>query len=208
LKQPDLILFAKQPIPGQVKTRLQPPCTPEQAADIAAYLIRATTELAVSFWPSDVYLYGWPNHEHELFRELAAKYRVHLATQETGDLGDKMYSALSEGIQRKGAAAVMGCDVPHCRGAIIEQAHERLAKGGDVIGPSEDGGYYLLGLQQAPRELFRDMEWQSSMVTLKTMARAVALGLEFEFLPTLRDIDTWKDLRAAAEGFEPLRQFI
>lgn len=208
MKQPDLILFAKQPLPGKVKTRLQPPCTPEQAADIAALMTRATVEVATSFWPGDVYLYGAPDAGHPLFQELAGQFHIGLADQGPGDLGEKMYRALVDGVERKGAAAVMGCDVPHCRWDTLEQAHDLLARGSDVVGPTADGGYYLIGVQHADAALFRDINWGANDVLLRTAANAASLGISLELLPVMRDVDTWEDLLAVAEAFEPLRQFI
>jgi hypothetical protein len=123
MNQPDFILFAKQPLPGQVKTRLQPHYSPEQAAEIAAFMIRATVELAVSSWPGDVYLYAAPDPDYPLFHALAEEFHIRLATQAEGDLGNKMLSALREGIERQGCAAIMGCDVPHCPWEVIDQAN-------------------------------------------------------------------------------------
>ena len=70
------MIFAKQPIAGQVKTRLQPEFTPAQAAQIAEFLIRETVELAVSSWPDPIYLCGAPDADHPLFRELADRFGV------------------------------------------------------------------------------------------------------------------------------------
>jgi rSAM/selenodomain-associated transferase 1 len=208
MKSPDLILFAKQPIPGEVKTRLQPDYSPEQAAQIAEFLIRDTAKLAATNWPSDVYLYGAPGVDHPLFRRLAEKFHLHLVTQADGDLGLRMLTALREGIERSGAAGVLGSDVPHCRGAILELAHEKLARGENVIGPTEDGGYYFIGLQQAPDALFDHIEWGGSRVVETTLLRAQQLGIAFEVLPKLSDIDTRDDLWITAHQYEPLRKFL
>lgn len=208
MKSPDLILLAKQPIPGEVKTRLQPDYNPKQAAQIAEFLIRDTAKLAATNWPSDVYLYGAPGTDHPLFRRLAEKFRLRLATQADGDLGLRMLTALRQGIERSGAAGVLGCDVPHCQGAILELAHEKLARGDNVIGPTEDGGYYFIGLQQAPGALFEHIEWGESRVVETTLLRGQQLGITFEVLPKLTDIDTGDDLWIIAHQYEPLRKFL
>jgi len=208
MKHPDLLLFAKAPLAGAVKTRLQPQCTPEQAAQIAEFMIRETAAHAVSFWPGDVYLYCAPARTHPLFEELAASLHLRLADQGEGDLGARMARALAAGIARRGAAAVMGCDVPHCSWSVLEQAFETLARGGEVIGPSVDGGYYLLGLQHVEPELFRDFPWGGPRVALLTRARADGAGHNLEELATLRDIDDWEDLVAVAREYAPLRQFV
>ncbi|MFQ5546501.1 MAG: TIGR04282 family arsenosugar biosynthesis glycosyltransferase [Acidiferrobacterales bacterium] len=208
MKSPDLIIFAKQPIPGQVKTRLQADYSVEQMLAIAKFLIRSTVELAVNNWPSEVYLYGAPDANHPLFHELAKEFRIHLAAQIEGDLGQRMLCALREGIARKGAAGILGCDVPHCRGTIIEQAHEQLAEGHNVIGLTEDGGYYFIGMQRAQDPLFEAVEWGGNNVAETTLDRAQRLGMEFELLPKLRDIDTGEDLWIIGQEYEPLRRHL
>ncbi len=208
MKSPDLIIFAKQPTPGKVKTRLQTDYSPEQAAQIAGFLISETAKLAANNWPSDVYLYGAPGADHPLFRRLAETFHLHLAVQAHGDLGLKMLTALRQGIARSGTAGVLGCDVPQCRGDILELAHEKLARGENVIGPTEDGGYYFIGLQQPLRALFEDIEWGGSRVMETTLQRAQELGVNFETLPKLTDIDTVDDLWVTAHQYEPLRKFL
>jgi len=208
MSQPELILFARQPIAGQVKTRLQPEYSPERAAEIAAFMIRATVELAVSAWPGDVALHAWPDVDHPQFQELAREFHIRLTPQPGGDLGAKMLSALREGVERNGCAAVMGCDVPHCGWDVLDRANDWLARGKNVLGPTEDGGYYFIGLQEARPELFENMPWGSNQVLLMTLARAEELGMEFDLLTKLRDIDTARDLWLIAQKYEPLMQFL
>ncbi|GAB4510297.1 MAG: TIGR04282 family arsenosugar biosynthesis glycosyltransferase [Sulfuricaulis sp.] len=208
MSQPQLILFARQPMAGQVKTRLQPDYSPEQVAEIAAFMIRATVEMAVSAWPGDVMLYAWPGPDHPLFYQLADEFHIPLAPQVDGDLGAKMLDALRQGVAKQGSAAIMGCDVPHCGWDIIDQANSWLARGKNVLGPTEDGGYYFIGLQEAQPELFEEMPWGSNRVLEMTLARAKKLGMEFNLLKTLRDIDTPADLWLVAQRYEPLKQFL
>jgi len=208
MRQPELILFARPPIAGLVKTRLQPEYSPERAAEIAAYMIRATVELAVSAWPGDVALHAWPDTDHPLFRELAREFNIRLAPQTGGDLGARMLGALREGVERHGGAAVMGCDVPHCAWDVLDQANDWLARGKNVLGPAEDGGYYLVGVHEARSELFENMPWGSNQVLSMTLTRAETIGMEFELLAKLRDIDTARDLWLVAQKYEPLRQFL
>jgi rSAM/selenodomain-associated transferase 1 len=208
MSQPELILFARQPIAGQVKTRLQPEYSPERAAEIAAFMIRATVELAVSVWPGDVAMYVSPNPDHSLFHDLARKFHIRLTPQNDGDLGAKMLSALRDGVERNGCAALMGCDVPHCGWDVLDQANDWLARGKNVLGPTEDGGYYFIGLQEAWPELFENIPWGSKHVLPMTHTRADELGMEFELLAKLRDIDTARDLWLIAQKYEPLKQFL
>ena len=77
-----------------------------------------------------------------------------------------------------------------------------------VLGPCEDGGYYFIGLQEARPELFEDMPWGGKEVLATTLMRAEKLGMEFDLLPKLRDIDTAGDLWLVAQKYEPLRKFL
>ncbi len=208
MSQPELIIFARQPIPGHVKTRLQPDYGPERAAEIAACMIRATVELAVSAWPARVSLYASPDPDHPLFRELESEFGIRLARQAGGDLGVRMLTALRDGIERGGSAAVLGCDVPHVGWGAIDQANDWLAGGRNVLGPTEDGGYYFIGLQEARPELFEDVPWGGVKVLETTLVRAQKLGMEFDLLAKLRDIDTANDLWLIAQKYEPLRKFL
>jgi glycosyltransferase A (GT-A) superfamily protein (DUF2064 family) len=119
-----------------------------------------------------------------------------------------MLAALREGIERGGSAAIMGCDVPHVGWDAIDQANSWLARGRNVIGPAEDGGYYFIGLQEARAELFQDIPWGGPKVMETTLARAENLGMEFDLLAQVRDIDTASDLWLAAQKYEPLRRFL
>ncbi len=208
MRQPTLIVFARQPIPGETKTRLQPGYSPERSAEIAAFMIRATVELAVSAWPGDVMLYAWPGVAHPLFQEIATEFKIGLAPQAEGDLGAKMLDALRAVMKSRGGAAIMGCDVPQCGWDVLDQANGWLARGKNVLGPTEDGGYYFIGLQEAQPKLFDEMPWGSNRILEMTLARAEKLGMEFNLLKTLRDIDTPADLWLVAQKYEPLKQFL
>lgn len=195
---PALVLFAKSPVPGKVKTRLQPELNADQAAQVAAQLIEQSVHLAVKAWPGPVWLYTWPNTDHALFRTLSERTRIRLGLQSTGDLGKKMTNAIGKFTAKKTAAAVMGCDVPHCPLVTLKLAADLLEQGRYVIGPSTDGGYYFIGLQQCRPELFAGIEWGSGNVLEATLAAAKNLNIDFYQLPALRDIDDFEDLK---QGF-------
>jgi uncharacterized protein len=208
MQAPALIIFAKQPVVGEVKTRLLPRYTAAQAAAIAAALIEHTVELVSSIWRGPVYLAAAPSADHPLLAALSRRYPITLSSQARGDLGQRMHTALMHACRAHGAAAVIGCDVPHCPPAVVAQAQVLLKEGKNVLGPSDDGGYYLIGLTQPYATLFEGIEWGESSVLETTLARARDISLDFELLPCLRDIDTADDLRAAADTFELLRPFV
>lgn len=202
------MIFAKQPQAGDAKTRLQPEYTPAQAAEISAFMVRATVKLVVETWPGEVSLYGAPDVNHPLFRELADEFGIRLAEQRGRDLGERMLHAFEDVLTRRSAAAILGCDVPHCSWSILDQANHWLARGDNVLGPTEDGGYYLIGLQRACPGLFTDISWGTAQVLSQTLAHAETLGVEFSQLPDLQDVDTAADLWLVAQEYTPLRRFI
>ncbi len=201
---PALHLFAKTPLPGRVKTRLQPRCSGQQAAQIAAWCIERTAELALSAWRGPVYLHVWPTEHHALFRDLGRKRRITVKRQVSGDLGAKMYAALASACP----GAVMGCDVPHCAPGTLMSANRALRAGADIIGPSRDGGYYLIGLQRPHSSLFENIDWGDDTVLRSTLTRAEALGIRFQQLPVLVDLDTWVDIEQVCREFPPLRELL
>ena len=202
---PTLILFAKSPVPGRVKTRLMPELSAQQAADVATFLIKRTVQLAVSNWSGSIALHTYPDTEHEVFRDLSDTHGLRLAAQKQGDLGEKMCSAISELTERGIPAAVMGCDVPHCPGALLRKAHELLQQGRNIIGPTVDGGYYLIGLQQAWPEIFSGIRWGSDHVMQNTLEAAQRCGIRFTLLARLRDIDRFEDLKWVAKDIPELK---
>lgn len=207
--KPKLYLFAKTPIPGEVKTRLIERCTAAQAAEIASALIEKTVELAVSAWQGEVCLCVWPDKNHPLFRELATKYALNITLQLEGDLGAKMCASLDEGIAQQGAAAVMGCDVPHCPGVVLNEAYKVLEARHNVIGPSVDGGFYFLGMYQFHQAMFDGVKWGSSNVYRATLSNLQKCKIVQPVrLSKLRDIDNWDDLVDAAKVLDRLKPYV
>ena len=200
-----LLLFAKAPIPGQVKTRLQTHCSAEQAADIARILMEASIQQATRHWPGTVYLSVWLDHEHEFFKKMQARYPIRMSRQREGDLGIKMQLALQD---HGYPAAVMGCDAPQITAQTLRKAHQLLCHGKSVIGPSEDGGYYLLGLAQACDTLFQDQQWGSSSVLNQTLRTAAGIQFELSLLDSLNDVDEWSDLVQAAAELPALADYL
>jgi len=200
-----LLLFAKAPIAGKVKTRLTSHCSAEQAADIAKLLMEASIQRACESWPGHVYLSAWLDLDHVFFKQMQEKYPIEMTLQCDGDLGKKMRHAMaSTGFP----SAVMGCDAPHILASTLTQAHDLLSKDKSVIGPSEDGGYYLLGLCEAADSLFIDKPWGGAQVLGKTLKSADEIGLTLTHLPKLNDVDEWSDLIQAAKQVPSLQVYL
>lgn len=212
-----LILFAKAPIPGQVKTRLCPPLTPDEAASLhgsfvldaierSTFDVRRSNRYAErsrrSLEPRtsnfvDLFVACAPSANHVFFKIIAERHGVHLLDQVGEDLGARMDQAFraifARGYQR---VLVVGTDLPSLPGACYTQAFTLLADHDLVLGPSLDGGYYLIGLRRPAPELFVGMPWSTDRVFALTRAKAEALGLKTGLLPTWRDVDTIEDLLA------------
>ncbi len=201
---PALHLLTKAPVAGQVKTRLLPHCSAEEAADIAAWCIEYTVRLAKSAWSGPINLHVWPGPQHPIFSTLCQSLDIELQVQAVGDLGAKMHAALETAYP----GGVMGCDVPHCPPQALIDANLALREGRCVLGPSHDGGYYFLGLTRPQPALFEDMPWGLSSVYRTTLATAQRLGIDLFVLPELIDLDLWDDVERVRRQFRPLRDFL
>ncbi|MGR3914361.1 MAG: TIGR04282 family arsenosugar biosynthesis glycosyltransferase [Gammaproteobacteria bacterium] len=203
-----LILMAKAPLPGAVKTRMQPGLSAAAAAELAHVMLVRTVARARRHWRGEVVLCAAPDAAHPLFAELADEYALRLATQRGAGLGARMLAALRAGIARAGCAAVMGCDVPHCPGEALARAYELLARGENPVGPAADGGFYLLGLQCADAALFRGVDWDGGAQLRQVRARAARRGIALTELQCLRDIDRYADLEWLAAQDASYARFI
>lgn len=200
-----LILFAKAPIAGKVKTRLTSHCSDQQAADIAERLMQASIQRACEVWPGKVFLSVWLDHDHPFFIEMQRQYQIDILHQCDGDLGEKMRDAL----ETLGyPAAVMGCDAPHISRESLQRAFRELAEGRSVIGPALDGGYYLLGLGERADALFRNKPWGQDKVLAQTIASSNKLELELHHLSVLNDVDEWPDLLDVLEELPTLETYL
>lgn len=188
---PTLILFAKAPEPGKVKTRLMPHCTASQAASVAVWLLDETLNLVCGTWQGRVVVSIAGDTSNEQLLVITYKHGVEIVQQPEGDLGQRMQASIE---QFGYPSAVMGCDAPHCLPATLSQAQNLLQQGQSVIAPSEDGGYYLIGLTQEMDNLFESIPWGTNQVYALTQQAAYKHGYQFAELKVLRDIDRWDDL--------------
>lgn len=192
-----LIIFAKIPQAGKVKTRLQPQCTEEQAAEIAKVLLELTIENAVKNWPSEVVVSVWPNQANAYIDSLAAKYPITVDYQISGDLGEKMSSVLNKYAWH---GAILGSDVPHLNPDTICSAYLALSSNKNIIAPSKDGGYYLIGFAEPRPEMFDGPNWGEPTVLETTMTMARQHQVKIETLAAEQDIDNWDDLQQARQN--------
>ena len=215
LKQKALLIFAKRPLPGKVKTRLVPPLSPEAAADLYRCMLGDVLAMVAGFPDLSLYLfYEDIEGARDYFAGIAPGNMS--LPQEGKDLGERMAEAFRVVFAMgHGAAVIIGSDAPDLPPAYIKEAFSRLESGKSraVFGPCEDGGYYLLGITQLHRALFRDLPWSSGTVLQESLKRAVEAGIEVSLLPMWHDVDTAADLErpellAEENGAPRTREFI
>lgn len=208
-KLPIVILFAKKPEAGRVKTRLCPPLSAIQASKVATLLIEKSIEIISACWPGEVELSVWPDTRDTVFEGLVSRYGIKLSTQVCGDLGVKMRFSLARAAKKGQSAMIMGTDVPHCPADIIREAYGCLQSGKNVIGPTLDGGYYCIGVSDPKPAMFNNVNWGSALAYEQTRMSCRDSGILFDrILPVLNDLDTYEDLQALCGQLPELRNFI
>jgi hypothetical protein len=182
-----VIVFAREPRAGRVKTRLIPLLGAVGAARLHARLVRRALATAREARLGPVEQWG-------------------LRRQRGADLGARMLHAFRQGLRRAERVILIGADCPALRAQALRQAARWLAGGADaVFAPAEDGGYALVALRRVSPRLFDDIPWGGAQVMALTRARLTALGWRWRELPTVWDVDRPEDVRRLATLRPPLR---
>jgi rSAM/selenodomain-associated transferase 1 len=188
-----LTLFARAPVPGETKTRLIPALGPEGAARLyEAFLEDALERFAGSF---ETTLSCAGDVTHPSLKRLARTYGVALRTQCEGDLGARMSHDLILMNRSHGNGIIVGTDIPTLPLSLVVDAFRALERADVVLGPTSDGGYYLVGARGAWPDLFRGVRFSSPHALADTLAAAEGAGAEVELLSPWYDIDEPEDLR-------------
>jgi rSAM/selenodomain-associated transferase 1 len=191
---PVLVIMAKKPAVGRTKTRLCPPLTPPQAAVLYEALLRDTIALAAGLATIDLAIAVTPPEAIDYFRQISPPGTMLLPIAGV-DIGDCLRQVFGTLLSAGHPAVVaLNSDGPTLPAAYLRQAFSYLDRADVVLGPNEDGGYYLIGLREPQPELFSGIEWSSSRVTLQTLDRAKAIGAEVTLLPSWYDVDIAADL--------------
>jgi len=191
-----LLIFARYPRPGQVKTRLIPALGAAAASDLyrrlaehtlaQARLLRQRHPLSITLWftgDDATALKAWLGED------------IDYQPQVAGDLGDRLQGAFQHAFgQGYRRVVAIGTDCPELNAQLLWQGFQALTHHELVLGPATDGGYYLIGLQRAVAELFHEIPWSTATVLQQTVAVADRLGLCYGQLPPLTDVDTPEDL--------------
>ncbi|HEY8037778.1 MAG TPA: TIGR04282 family arsenosugar biosynthesis glycosyltransferase [Methylobacter sp.] len=190
-----LMIFCKAPIPGQVKTRLIPELTAEQAAELHTELSIKTLQRATLSNLCPVQLWCTPSTEHVFFTSSKAAYPLVLKQQQGIDLGERMHHAFCSALADYSHAVLMGCDCPSLTEQDLEQALTALNQENEVVlAPAEDGGYVLIGLNSPHPELFDNMSWGTELVLEQTRNRIERYKFRYHELSEQWDLDTAEDL--------------
>jgi uncharacterized protein len=186
-----LLVIAKEPLPGRAKTRLTPPCTQEEAADLAAAALRDTLDV-VARTPTarrvlvfDGDARHWRRHGFEVI------------VQRGAGLGERLASAFFD---VDAGALLVGMDTPQLTPPLLLEGLRALERPGvdAVLGPTEDGGYWGVGFRSPTPGAFAGVPMSSRVTWRRQRSRLDELGLGVHELPRLRDVDTIEDARAVA----------
>jgi len=188
-------IFAKAPQPGLVKTRLIPSLGAQTAAALHARLVERTLATAQAARAGDVELWCSPDEQHPFFRSLFERSGCPTRRQCEGDLGERMADASGRMLDGASFAIIVGADCPALTADDLRLARDGLADGCDaVVGPAEDGGYYLIGLRRPRPAIFAGIDWGSERVLGQTRAALRSLGLRWRELALHWDVDRPSDL--------------
>ncbi len=190
-------LFAKAPRVGQVKTRLAAAIGAAAATALYRRIGLEVARAVASEFPLTVWFH--PDGAEQEMRAWLGDHPYRL--QRGGDLGSRLLAAFDAHFEAGDAPVVaIGADCPGVDAALIREAEAQLRSADVVIGPSEDGGYYLLGLKEPHPGVFMDVPWSSADVLRVTAKRCCEHHLSVGLLRTLRDLDTVQDLEALGLG--------
>ncbi len=213
-----IAFMAKASMPGRAKTRLVPPLNFDEAAalntaflqDVADNVLLAARHAAPHAGIAGYAAFGPPGSDDFFHRNLPAA--IGLIDAWLPDFGDCLLHTIEQIFARGHVSAVvLNSDSPTLPTALLNETAEMLARPGDraVLGPSTDGGYYLLGLKTTHRRMFEDIAWSTERVAEQTLARAREINLDVHMLPAWYDVDdieSLRRLRAELHGPESMRR--
>ena len=199
-----ILVFSKAPVPGQVKTRLLPALGEADVVTLYIELVERTLR-EVSGFSENVQLYCTPDTRHPFFQACRDRYGIRLYTQTGADLGERMANAIAGTLGEYASVIIIGCDCPELDRTDLSTACGQLRDGTDIVlGPCEDGGYYLVGMSRPIPGLFTGIHWGTANVLKQTRHRVNELNLRLFELPVRWDLDDVQDLgrlRAMQPGF-------
>ena len=189
-----IVVFAKAPVAGEVKTRLIPAIGADLATRLHIALTERVLQTAVSSG-ADVVLAGAPDAAHAFFNTCAANFGVGVTGQlRDGDLGARMLHAISNALENWQRVVIVGADCPALTVAHLRQAIDHLVTHDVVLTPADDGGYVLIGARRTHAAMFDSIDWGTDVVLEQQRAQLLASGLSCHEMETLWDVDRPEDL--------------
>lgn len=201
MKQFSIAIMAKEPVAGGVKTRL----TPAISASVAAYLYETllldTVDTVLSVKEAEKYLFYSPSSSTYFTKFERSGIKIY--PQVRGDLGKRMSSVFKHMFSERAIPAIIaGSDIPGLKKDSFTQAFENLSGNDLVIGPTPDGGYYLIGMHKYSPGLFQNIPWSTEEVLYRTIKVAGRWDLSMELIENLPDMDRVNDLVEFADELE------
>jgi len=194
-----LIVFAKEPQKGKVKTRLSRHLSQEGCLKLYKELLADTLGRARKIKCSHkVLAYDSASKKPVYLKKIAADFQFY--KQEGGDLGERMFNAFKAYAAPGACVVIIGSDSPNLPLTYINRAFLELSKRDLVLGPAYDGGYYLIGLKEPCRKIFKGVKWSCCSVFKETLKRIRELKKTTAILPPWYDIDTPQDLKYFKPG--------
>lgn len=191
MKTNALVIMAKAPDPGSVKTRLKGSLSDDERVALYKGLLEGTVERLRALDDTDTYITYTPHGQGEYFN----RFGLPIFEQDGEGLGERMHLALGHVLQMGyEAAALVGVDIPGLGPAEVYEAMELLDHADVVFGPARDGGYYLVAMRRTHPEVFRDVQWSVPETLGQSLDRAAGAGLLSALGPVLGDLDTPEDL--------------
>ena len=196
-----LLIFTKAPVEGQVKTRLIPYIGTASATQLHRLLTAHVVKIATASHLCPVEVWCSPDTSHAFFQQLRQQYPVTLFTQQGKDLGEKMFHAVSDAMQRATRVIIIGSDCLQFTTQHLQQALDSIAGSNKrvVLTPAQDGGYVLIGMNHIDYRLFENIAWGSADVLTQTRRVLQQLGRDWQELSCLKDIDVESDLKDIAD---------
>ena len=197
-----IAIMAKAPFPDTVKTRLTPPLSPFEASRLYHSFLLDKIEQVKGIGEARPFIAYTPESSESFFRSIIPP-EFYLINQAGNDLGERL-SNISHELFAQSAAKVilLDSDTPNLPVDHIREGLSRLDEEDVVLGPCEDGGYYLIGMRAFISEIFDEIPWSTPLVTELTLKKVQELGLTVSMLPAWYDVDTEKDLRRLMRDIE------
>ena len=193
MNKPVIVIMTKVPLPGLVKTRLKERFSDEECAKIYQAFLLDTFSCAQESGFEVRIAYTPQEYLHVL--EFMLPVKTHFFPQKGHDLGEKMFNALCNvQNERKCKVILIGCDIPLLQPEHLLAANKALDEHDICLGPTTDGGYYLLGTKEPVRKIFENITWGSECVLKETLQAIANAKLKYYLLEKLQDIDTCADI--------------